>query len=171
MQYNNKIGCVDGNVRVCVPMSMCTCIPMSLWTFVPMYLCNYTCVPMYMCTSCVPIYLCTYVWVTCKSWPSARRRPHTIHSTVQFNRLFKSSIWYPLSKIKTNSVQPTQTVTSAHGPNVSQFNFCTGGGQREEKRLAVDRFLRGIWALHVPVRCVWWAGAAVAFYSPLLSAM
>jgi hypothetical protein len=141
----------------CVPMYLCAYVPMYLYTYVPVNLCTY--VHMYLCTyvpvylyTYVPIDICTYVWVTCKSWPSARRRPHTIHSTVrivQFNKLFRSSIWCPLSKIKTNSIQRTQAVTSAHGPNVSQFNFCTGGGQREEKRLAVDRFLRGTWALHV----------------------
>jgi len=78
----------------------------------------------------------------------------TVQQTVQ------NFIWWLLSKIKRNCVQPTQTVTSAHGPDVSQFHFCTREGQREEIRLAVDRFLRGIRTLQVPVRCVWWAGAA-----------
>ena len=90
----------------------------------------------------------------------------TVQQTVQ------KCVWCQPSKIKTNRLQPTQTaVTSAHSTNVSQFSFRTEGGWGEEMRLVVDRFLRGIWTLHVPVRCVWWAGTAVAFHSRLLSAM
>ena len=166
-----------------VPVYLCTCIPIYLYTYVPVYVPMYlcTCVPMYLCT-CVPMYLCTCVSMyLCMGHLQvvAKRKASPTHNPLNCTnctdqQTVQSSIWCPLSKIKTNSIQPTQTVTSALGPNVRQFNFCTGGGQREEKRLvvdSVDRCLRGVWTLHVPVRCVWWAGTALAFHSRLLSAM
>jgi len=117
-----------------------------------MVMCRSVC----LCT-CVPVCLCMgHLQVVAKRKPSpTHTHTHTIHSSVrivQFNKLFRSSIWCPLSKIKTNSIQPTQTVTSAHGPDVSQFNFCA-------RRRKIVWLLTGSCEQYG----LWWAGTAVAF--------